>query len=247
MVLCTVLFFFAVTAVTAERQFSNVLFSKELCAELGYADKFDVCGKMEFCQGNGQRRKLANPFDHNVENQDEVFKEDVEVAQIESELLKLEDSGTTGSDDVYNTPVDQIEESDDLENDEFNDQVFQDDESLYLNDSDAEYGWRVPGGVCSTPGPVMRLKRGLKHGLFVQGGSEPTNLHFHGLHIAGHGNGDDLRRKVQGDDVLVYELNLPADKHMGGTCRNASRYLATSTNFSASFKRNILVPFPFER
>lgn len=216
MVWHTVLLFLPITAM-AERQFSNVLFSKELCADLGYADKFDVCGKMEFCQGNGQRRKLANPFDHNVENPDEVFKEDVEVAQIESELMKFEDSGTAGTDDVYNTPADQIEESDDLENEEFNDQEFQDDESLYLNNSDAGYGWRVPGGVCSAPGPVMRLKRGLKHGLFVQGGSAPTNLHFHGLHIAGHGNGDDLRRKVQGDDVLVYELNLPASQHMGGT------------------------------
>lgn len=83
----------------------------------------------------------------------------------------------------------------------------------------AQFGWRIQGSTdCLYPGPIMRLKRGVKHGLFVQGGGVATNIHFHGLHIAGHGNGDDMHRSVEGaGNTLIYELNLPADKHHGGT------------------------------
>jgi FtsP/CotA-like multicopper oxidase with cupredoxin domain len=37
------------------------------------------------------------------------------------------------------------------------------------------------------------------------------------LHIPGYGNGDDMYRSVEGDNVMIYRINLPADKHHGGT------------------------------
>jgi len=84
----------------------------------------------------------------------------------------------------------------------------------------AKSGYRVSGssGQCTYPGPIIRLKRGVKHGLFLKGGSEETNLHLHGLHIKGYGNGDNNHRFVKGsDNMLVYDIDLPADQHMGGT------------------------------
>mmetsp|Transcript_23862 Transcript_23862/g.39440 ORF Transcript_23862/g.39440 Transcript_23862/m.39440 type:complete len:671 (-) Transcript_23862:81-2093(-) len=90
----------------------------------------------------------------------------------------------------------------------------------------AQYGWRIQGSTtCSYPGPIMRLMRGSNHGLFVRGAdgnavAVKTNLHFHGLHVAGasHANGDDLYRSVEGSaNTMIYGLNMPADQHHGGT------------------------------
>jgi len=63
------------------------------------------------------------------------------------------------------------------------------------------------------------MKAGSSYGLFVKGSSNTdskVNLHIHGLHVSGHGNGDDIRRAVSGGDVIVYNITIPAD-HMGGT------------------------------
>lgn len=47
--------------------------------------------------------------------------------------------------------------------------------------------------------------------------SSPTNLHTHGLHIVGDGDGDDITRVVQGGNTcLDYTWDIPAD-HPGGT------------------------------
>jgi FtsP/CotA-like multicopper oxidase with cupredoxin domain len=83
----------------------------------------------------------------------------------------------------------------------------------------AKYGWRLPGSqICSWPGPIMRLKRGIHHGLFVRGSDAATNMHFHGLHIPGYGNGDNMYRSIQGqDNTMIYGLRLPNDQHLGGT------------------------------
>jgi FtsP/CotA-like multicopper oxidase with cupredoxin domain len=82
----------------------------------------------------------------------------------------------------------------------------------------AEFGWRLPGSShCSWPGPLIRLQRGQRHGLLVKGApGTKTNIHFHGLHIAGDGNGDNMMRVIDGNDVLVYSLDIP-EYHMGGT------------------------------
>ena len=87
--------------------------------------------------------------------------------------------------------------------------------------NEAMYGWRLPGQTdCSYPGPIVRLQSGLKHGLIVQKSSTsktPTNLHFHGLHMAGHGNGDDVHRKLEAPgEAIVYSIDMSTG-HMGGT------------------------------
>ena len=47
--------------------------------------------------------------------------------------------------------------------------------------------------------------------------SSPTNLHTHGLHIVGDGDGDDITRVVQGGNTcLDYTWDIAAD-HPGGT------------------------------
>jgi FtsP/CotA-like multicopper oxidase with cupredoxin domain len=59
----------------------------------------------------------------------------------------------------------------------------------------------------------------------VKGGasSTTTNLHTHGLHIAGSGNADDVTRTLAPGDALVYNLTLPKD-HVGGTYWYHSHY-----------------------
>ena len=96
------------------------------------------------------------------------------------------------------------------------------------NDSrSARYGWRLPGeDSCTWPGPLIRLERGKKYGLFVKGSGQDStnvNLHLHGLHISGMGNGDDVRRSVGGSDVIFYNVTMPQD-HMGGTYFYHSHY-----------------------
>jgi len=89
----------------------------------------------------------------------------------------------------------------------------------------ALHGWRLAGQEeCLWPGPTIRMERGKSYGLFVKGsgvdesGGTPsfTNIHLHGLHIPGAGNGDDIRREVSETDVIFYNVTIPAD-HMGGT------------------------------
>ena len=91
----------------------------------------------------------------------------------------------------------------------------------------ARYGWRLPGEKsCSWPGPLIRIKPGTKYGLFVKGSGDAStsvNIHLHGLHISGMGNGDDVRRSVSGSDVIFYNVTMPED-HMGGTYFYHSHY-----------------------
>lgn len=83
----------------------------------------------------------------------------------------------------------------------------------------ADFGWRVPGSPhCSFPGPTIRLARGASYGLVVRNSvpDEVTNLHVHGLHVAGHGNANDITRSVRAGDAILYNYTIPAH-HMGGT------------------------------
>jgi len=89
------------------------------------------------------------------------------------------------------------------------------DEALPPNE--ATYGYRVPGSKhCSWPGPILRMKSGEKHGLFLRGAAEATNLYFHGLHVSNTGTINEQKRSVIGqENLLVYEIDLT--NHMGGT------------------------------
>jgi suppressor of ftsI len=90
----------------------------------------------------------------------------------------------------------------------------------------AKYGWRMDGSTsCSSPGPILRLDNKNRYALLVKGGasSTTTNLHTHGLHIAGSGNADDVTRTLAPGDTLVYNVTLPKD-HVGGTYWYHSHY-----------------------
>ena len=85
------------------------------------------------------------------------------------------------------------------------------------------YGYRHfgQGAPCGAfPGPLIRMNQGNKYKLtFVNSASSVdtvTNVHTHGLHIVGAGDGDDVTRFVEGGSCLDYTWDIPAD-HPPGT------------------------------
>lgn len=70
---------------------------------------------------------------------------------------------------------------------------------------------------CAGLAPLIRMQAGKKYKLrLINDAEEETNLHTHGLHIPGDGNGDDPRRVVGSGQYLIYNLTIPED-HMDGT------------------------------
>jgi FtsP/CotA-like multicopper oxidase with cupredoxin domain len=68
----------------------------------------------------------------------------------------------------------------------------------------------------SFPGPLVRAREGdLLRVTLVNGLDEPTNLHFHGLHVSPDGNGDNVFVEVPPAGRFVHELTVPAG--YGGT------------------------------
>ena len=86
--------------------------------------------------------------------------------------------------------------------------------------ADGLFGYRMDGGECLSPGPVIRMEPGSTYGLVLcsDGGSghPGSNLHAHGLHISGNGNSDDITRHIYADSCGFYEWNIP-ENHMGGS------------------------------
>lgn len=84
------------------------------------------------------------------------------------------------------------------------------------------YGYRLPcfevGCECVPgPGPLIRLVPGNVYQMTLRNaGTEVTNLHTHGLHIVGSGDGDDVTREVTGGSCLDYTWNI-TESHPGGT------------------------------
>ena len=186
----------------AERVYDEVVFDAKTCDELNrnnfwnkqsYTEYFDVCGVMEFCEDPDAVLPERNSRRLNHVNNDQY---------------PPRAEATWEADENFAKEAELAEHHNDEHHSDRN-----------YHSSTARFGWKVPNAEkCLRPGPILRLERGLKHGLFVKGsGGNSTNLHFHGLHTAGHGNGDDILRKLQGNDTIIYEIDLPADKHMGGT------------------------------
>ncbi|MBX9603892.1 MAG: multicopper oxidase family protein [Bryobacteraceae bacterium] len=72
------------------------------------------------------------------------------------------------------------------------------------------YNGQVPGPVIEArPGDEVRLT--LRNEL-----SEPTNLHFHGLHIPSTGNADNVMLRVPPGESQEYSFSIPAN-HPSGT------------------------------
>ena len=72
------------------------------------------------------------------------------------------------------------------------------------------YNGTLPGTILETrAGDTLRVH--LRNGL-----AEPTNLHFHGLHVSPSGNADNSFIEVPSGEQFDYELQIPAD-HSPGT------------------------------
>lgn len=85
------------------------------------------------------------------------------------------------------------------------------------------YGYRLPcpvGETCECKGgvgPLIRLIPGNVYKVTLRNaGTEVTNLHTHGLHIVGDGDGDDVVREVNGGNCLDYTWDIKWD-HPAGT------------------------------
>lgn len=68
-----------------------------------------------------------------------------------------------------------------------------------------------------SPGPLIEANPGDRLRInFTNLLSEPTNLHFHGLHVPPTGTADNSFLEVQPGELMAYEIDIPA-KHPGGT------------------------------
>ncbi len=67
-----------------------------------------------------------------------------------------------------------------------------------------------------------------------------TNIHTHGLHIAGSGDGDDVTRFVPGGNCLDYTWDIPRD-HPGGTNWYHPHYHALTNNQTHSGAFGMLI------
>ena len=67
------------------------------------------------------------------------------------------------------------------------------------------------------PGPIFEARAGdTVHLRFTNGLAEPTNLHFHGLHVPPTGSGDNVSLEVNPGESFTYRFALPAN-HPSGT------------------------------
>jgi FtsP/CotA-like multicopper oxidase with cupredoxin domain len=92
-------------------------------------------------------------------------------------------------------------------------------------DLEARQGWMRVAGLTAylygyngqVPGPMIEARPGdhvrvrLRNGL-----AEPTNIHYHGLHVSPSGHADNVMLRIPPGEPLTYEFDLPAN-HPGGT------------------------------
>lgn len=72
------------------------------------------------------------------------------------------------------------------------------------------YNGQVPGPLLeANPGDTVQIR-------FTNQLNQPTNLHFHGLHIPPTGTGDNVFLEISPDATHTYEFQIPVD-HPAGT------------------------------
>lgn len=109
------------------------------------------------------------------------------------------------------------------------------------------FGYRASStAACARPGPLLVMEPGKRYRLTLRNGaaagSEPTNLHTHGLHIPGDANTDNVRREVAVGGCLGYNYTIPAD-HRGGTFwYHAHRHGSISSQLGGGASGVIVVP-----
>mmetsp|Transcript_7797 Transcript_7797/g.11518 ORF Transcript_7797/g.11518 Transcript_7797/m.11518 type:complete len:605 (+) Transcript_7797:150-1964(+) len=231
--------------VSAERKPAELQWSSQKCRDLGHGnDRFDECAEIEFCEteGNGGYRRRLHQNRHLLRGKRSLHmmeEEEENVPEVVYDGVEMWAQPKESSTEEYGDPntYEMMEEEDEVVYDSFGlydeggnfvaESMEYDESEEYYESFEggggggryATFGWRIPGGECTWPGPTMRMSRGKTYGLFVRGsGNEDTvtNIHTHGLHIPGHGNADDVTRTVSGSDVIIYEYHIPT-YHMGGT------------------------------
>jgi FtsP/CotA-like multicopper oxidase with cupredoxin domain len=69
----------------------------------------------------------------------------------------------------------------------------------------------------AVPGPTLQLRPGDRLRLQLANDlDEPTNLHFHGLHVPPEGRADNVFLSIEPGQRFDYDLTIPSD-HPGGT------------------------------
>ncbi|MGK7872293.1 MAG: multicopper oxidase family protein [Xenococcaceae cyanobacterium] len=72
------------------------------------------------------------------------------------------------------------------------------------------YNGQVPGPLLKAkPGDTVRIR-------FTNNLPQPTNIHYHGLHIPPTGNADNIFLSIPSGETLTYEFTIP-QSHPGGT------------------------------
>ncbi len=71
------------------------------------------------------------------------------------------------------------------------------------------YNGQIPGPrLEAQPGDTVRIR-------FQNNLSNPTNLHYHGLHIPPTGKADNVFRRIDSGEQVTYEFSIP-QSHLGG-------------------------------
>ncbi len=72
------------------------------------------------------------------------------------------------------------------------------------------YNGQVPGPLLETrPGDTVRIR-------FTNNLPQPTNIHYHGLHVPPTGNADNIFLSIPSGETFAYEFTIPKN-HPGGT------------------------------
>jgi len=97
------------------------------------------------------------------------------------------------------------------------------------------YGYAPLGETCvpGRIGPIIRMTAGQSYILhLINDSDEDTNIHTHGLHIAGHGNTDDVTRVASPGYCLKYYYDIPNDHSSGTYWYHAHKHGATDAQVS---------------
>jgi FtsP/CotA-like multicopper oxidase with cupredoxin domain len=267
MMLVTTMLCSSIKLTNAEYVMDELVWSAEACTQKGFRTaqqhQFDLCATLEFCQGAGE---FGNSDDYDGRRAaDEADAAAGEFGEMEMEMEmghpRQQDTAHKNVVHLRRRATRKLQPTGDGDGDynnyynDYGNNYYGEDEngeegsgsggnSPRTTPSEGTFGWRVAGETgCSSPGPTMRLRRGVKYGLFLNNtallasddddddddiDARTTNLHTHGLHISGSGNADDVTRSVRPGDVAIYNLTLGStaansihananNHHMGGT------------------------------
>src|SRR5262245_24929186 len=98
--------------------------------------------------------------------------------------------------------------------------------------------------------PVLRVQPGDTVRLTVQnGGSLPTNVHYHGLNVSPRGAGDNVFIEIDPTTTFQYDMPIPSDHAVGLFWYHPHFHPRVNTEIAGGMSGgmivgNILAPFP---